>query len=178
MPPGNAIANITGFTVGQDLRRLLIIPQGQAGIDSAALGRLLEFNANPVIHELEETPVNYGGIRLVRNIYRGWDIEATFGRYQGNLTYLMAAVMGNFNLNGYETYFDLQALIFNTAQPNGIVETYTFTNCVMSQSGTGNFGETSRVEQRLRFQGQQILVNGVAPVNVATLPSGNGGSGQ
>jgi hypothetical protein len=171
MPVGNAIANITGFSVGQDLRTVLIQPNnGQAAFDISQLGRLLDFNAVPVIHELQETPVDYGGIRLVRNIYQGWDIEATLGRYQGNLTFLMAAVMGNFNLNGYETYFTIQAQVFNTAQGLPLVDTYTFTNCVMSQANTGNFAELNRVEQKLRFQGQQLLVNGVAPTNINALP--------
>jgi hypothetical protein len=160
-----AVSNITGFSVGQDLQSVLLIPVVNgltlAPIPDTALGRLLDFHATPVISELSMTPVNNGGVQLVRNVYHGWNGDLSFGRYNGFLTGLMAGVMGIFNQVGDETYFNIVATVVNTANGNS-VSSYIFNNCVISQVSTGDFGGTKEVTQKLMFRGGQMLVNGAA----------------
>lgn len=163
-----ATSNITGFSVGQDMSTVLFVPKNGGGvINSQSLGRLLSFDANPVISEQQMTPINNGGVRLVRNIYQGWSGDISFGRYNGNLSLLMGAIMGVFNQIGTETYFNIEAVVFNSTV--GTTDNYTFTNAVLSQGSIGNFGETSRVDQRLHFEAQQILINGIAPSVLPTI---------
>jgi hypothetical protein len=152
-------ANITGFSVGQDLRTLLIT--GPFGvIDSVTLGRLDEFNATPVITALTVTPVNNGGLQLLRNIYHGWDGELTFTRNNGALASLQSAVMATFNNLGQESYFSFEAVVVENITMQ--VNTYTFVNCVISGVSVGDFGGAKQVNQRLTFRAQQMLVNGNA----------------
>lgn len=164
-----AVSNITGFSVGQDLQTLLIVPQSSgAPINATSLGRLLEFNATPVISEVSMTPISDGGIQLVRNIYHGWNGDINFGRYNGNLASLMAAVMGIFNQIGLESYFSIEAVVVDSASGSQTPTTYTFTNCVISQVPVGDFAGTKDVNQKLVFRAQQMLVNGTA---ATALPS-------
>ena len=151
-----AVANITGFSVGQDLQTVIFQNETTSStINATQLGRLLEFNANPQITELSMTPVNNGGVQLTRNIYHGWDGEITFGRYNGTLANLMSGIMAVFNQQGYESYFTITAVVLNTVDSS--VDYYTFPHCVISQVGTGDFGGNKEVNQRLRFRGQQVL---------------------
>src|SRR5271163_2567612 len=112
-----AFANITGMTVGQDLRLVLFQPVGLNGIaggggfTSDAIGRLVGFGATPIISEVEGTPLDNGGILINRNIYRGWEGDMDFIRYNGNATLLMAAIMGQFNTLGNESYFNIEAVV-------------------------------------------------------------------
>jgi hypothetical protein len=159
-------ANITGMTVGQDLRLVMFTPVSivggvavpTAGFSSDQLGRLAGFNATPVISEVSGVPLDNGGVRIVRNIYQGWNGDIDFMRYNGNLSLLMASIMGIFNQLGNETYFQIDAVVYNVITQT--TDTYTFQNCVISQVDLGRFGETGRVDQRLHFEGQNILVNG------------------
>lgn len=154
-----AFANITGMTVGQDLRLVVFQPvNGGASFTDTALGRIVSLNASPAISPIARTPLTNGGIRVVRNIYQGWDVDMDFVRYNGNLSLLIASVMGIFNSLGNETYFNIDALVYN--QLTGSTDTYTWLNGVISQVNTGSFGETAAVEQRLHWEGQDILING------------------
>src|ERR1700677_1204280 len=111
-----AYANITGMTVGQDLQLVLFTPVSLAGattgggISSDTLGRLVSFNAMPVIQEISRTPVDNGGLRIIRNIYQGWNGDLDFVRYNGNLSLLMQSIMSIFNTTGNESYFNIEAV--------------------------------------------------------------------
>lgn len=162
-----ASANITGLTIGQDLRLVVFQPtSGGASFTDTALGRIVSFNATPVISPIARVPLTNGGIRVVRNIYQGWDVDMDFVRYNGHLTLLMASIMGVFNTIGNETYFNLDAVVYDVISQT--TDTYTFLNGVISQVNTGSFGETAAVEQRLHWEGQNILVNGQP---LSSLPS-------
>jgi|SRR5579872_5066724 len=173
-----AFANITGMTVGQDLRLVLFTPVGLGGASTAggftsdALGRLVSMNATPVIQEVSAVPLDNGGVRIVRNIYQGWNGDIDFVRYNGNLSLLMASIMSTFNNLGNESYFNVEAVVYNVISQT--TDTYTFLNCVLSQVNMGNFGETARVDQRLHFEGQNMLVNGQVPSGLPSLPSVGG----
>jgi len=174
-----AFANITGMTVGQDLQLVLFTPVSLAGattgggISSDALGRLVSFNAMPVIQEIARTPVDNGGLRIIRNIYQGWNGDLDFVRYNGNLSLLMASIMSIFNTTGNESYFNIEAVVYDVVSQT--TDTYTFLNCVLSQVNSGTFGELSSVDQRLHFEGQNMLVNGQVPSALPLLPLvGNG----
>lgn len=166
-------ANITGMTIGQDLRLVLFTPVGLAGAASGggftsdALGRLSSFNAVPVIQEVSGVPLDNGGIRIVRNIYQGWNGDIDFIRYNGNASLLMASIMSVFNNLGNESYFNIEAVVYNVVSQT--TDTYTFLNCVLSQVNSGNFSEISRVDQRLHFEGQNMLVNGQIPSSLPSL---------
>jgi hypothetical protein len=164
-----AFANITGMNIGQDLRLVMFQPVNGAGgsFTDTALGRIVSFNAVPVISEIARVPLTNGGVRVVRNVYQGWNGDMDFVRYNGNLSTLMASIMGIFNTLGNESYFNIDALIYN--QISQTTDTLTFLNCVLSQANTGSFGETAAVEQRLHFEGQNILFNGQ---ELSALPSG------
>jgi hypothetical protein len=170
-----AFANITGMTIGQDLRLVLFTPVGVAGattgggFTSDALGRLVSMNAMPVISEIQRVPLDNGGIRIVRNIYEGWNGDIDFVRYNGNASLLMASIMSIFNNLGNESYFNIEAVVYNVVTQTQ--DTYTFLNCVLSQVNMGNFGERASVDQRLHFEGQNILVNGQSPTGLPSLPS-------
>jgi hypothetical protein len=155
-----AIANVTGFSVGQDLQTLLIIPAVGGSINASSLGRLLEFSASPVISELTMSPIDLGGLQLNRNIYHGWNGEMNFGRYNGNLALLQATVMSIFNQTGFESYFTIEAFVYDTT--SGQSNTYTFRNAVIANVPIGDFRGTAEVTQRLAFRSQQMLVNGAA----------------
>ena len=167
-------ANITGMSVGQDLRLVLFTPVALAGVaagggfSSDALGRLIGMNAEPVIQEVSATPLDNGGLRIVRNIYQGWNGDIDFVRYNGNLSKLMGSIMSIFNNVGNESYFNIEAVVYNVVSQT--TDTYTFLNCVLSRGNLGNFGEVSRVEQRLHFEGQNMLVNGQMPTGLPVLP--------
>jgi hypothetical protein len=172
-----AFANMTGMTVGQDLQLVMFTPVALNGsvavgsFTSDSIGRLVGMNAVPRIHEVEGTPLDLGGIALDRNIYRGWEGDIDFIRYNGNLSLLMQSIMSNFNVFGNESYFNIEAVVYNVIQQTQ--DTYTFLNCVLSQGNLGNFAELSRVDQRLHFRGQNMLVNGQVPSalpNLANLP--------
>lgn len=172
-----ATGNITGFSVGQDLRTLLFIPSNGGGtINANTLGRLMEFNAMPVISELTLTPVNLGGLQLNRNIYHGWTGDISFARYNGNLALLQAAVMGIFQSTGAESYFTIVAGI--TDSTAGIPVTYSFVNSVIAQVPVGDFRGSGEVSQKLAFRCQQILINGVSPSTLGGLTGpASGGNG-
>jgi hypothetical protein len=176
-----AFANITGMTIGQDLRLVLFTPVGLAGVaagggfTSDALGRLVGMNANPVIQEVNATPIDNGGIRIVRNIYQGWNGDLEFVRYNGNASLLMASIMSIFNNLGNESYFNIEAVVYNVVSQT--TDTYTFLNCVLSQVDMGRFAEIARVEQRIHFEGQNMLINGQMPTSLPSLgnlPGSNG----
>jgi hypothetical protein len=168
-----AFANITGMTIGQDLRLVLFTPVSLAGVaagggfTSDALGRLAGFNAVPVIQEVNGVPLDNGGIRIVRNIYQGWNGDIDFIRYNGNASLLMASIMSIFNQLGNESYFNIEAVVYNVISQT--TDTYTFLNCVLSQINSGDYREISRVDQRLHFEGQNMLINGQMPVALPTL---------
>src|SRR6185437_8963787 len=168
-------ANITGMSVGQDLRLVIFTPVGLAGaaagggFTSDALGRLIGMNAEPVIQEVSAVPVDNGGVRLVRNIYQGWNGDIDFVRYNGNLSLLMGSIMSIFNNLGNESYFNIEAVVYNVISQT--TDTYTFLNCVLSRGNLGNFAEVSRVEQRLHFEGQNLLLNGQMPTGLPSLPT-------
>lgn len=170
-----AFANITGMTVGQDLRLVLFTPVGLGGVaagggfTSDALGRLVGMSASPVIQEVSAVPVDNGGNRIVRNIYTGWNGDLDFVRYNGNASLLMASIMSIFNNLGNESYFNIEAVVYNVISQT--TDTYTILNCVLSQVNIGHFGETARVEQRLHFEGQNMLINGQVPSALPSLPS-------
>ena len=176
-----AYANITGQSIGQDLRLVVFQPVSQAAtpvsasFTDTALGRLISLNAMPVIQETSSVPLTNGGIRIVRNIYQGWNGDMDFVRYNGNLSGLMAGIMGTFNSLGTETYFNIDVLVFNVI--TGSTDTYTFVNCVLSQVNIGNFGELSRVDQRLHFEGQNMLFNG-QPLSALPIIGNIPGSGS
>jgi hypothetical protein len=162
------IANITGFSVGQDLRTLLITgPFGQ--IDSTLLGRLEEFNATPVISNLTVTPVNNGGLQLLRNVYHGWDGNMTFARYNNNMLNFQSAIMAIFNLQGQESYFSIEAVVVENITL--AVNTLTFVNAVIHNVNAGDFTGAKAVNQSFAFRAQQLLING----NASTSPSLVGG---
>lgn len=156
-----SVANVTGFSVGQDLQTLLLLPQVGGSINASSLGRLLEFNAHSTASELVMTPIDLGGEQLNRNIYHGWNGDINFGRYNGNLALLQAAVMGIFQTAGIESYFTIEAVVFDSGV--GVLNTYSFINAVISQVPVGDFRGTSEVTQRLSFRSQRMLVNGVTP---------------
>lgn len=168
-----AFANITGMTVGQDLRLVLFQPVGLNGVAAAggftsdAIGRLVGLNSVPLIQEVEGTPLDNGGILLNRNIYRGWEGDIDFIRYNGNLSWLMASIMSTFNTFGNESYFNIEAVVYNVISQTQ--DTYTFLNCVLSQGNLGSFAELARVDQRLHFKGQNMLVNGQIPSSLPNL---------
>ena len=172
-------ANITGMTVGQDLRLVLFTPVSIAGATSGGgftsdqLGRLVGMNASPVISEIARVPLDNGGVRLVRNIYQGWNGDIDLVRYNGNASLLMASIMSIFNNLGNESYFNIEAAVYNVITQT--TDTYTFLNCVLSQVNMGNFGETNAVDQRLHFEGQNMLVNGQMPTGLPPLQQVGGG---
>jgi hypothetical protein len=173
-----AYANITGMTIGQDLRLVLFTPVSLAGattgggFTSDQIGRIVGMNAMPVISEIQRVPLDNGGIRIVRNIYEGWNGDIDFVRYNGNASLLMAAIMGIFNTLGNESYFNIEAVIYDVVSQT--TDTYTFLNCVLSQINMGNFGERNAVDQRLHFEGQNMLVNGQPLSALPSLPSVTG----
>lgn len=173
-----AYANITGMTIGQDLRLVLFTPVSLAGattgggFTSDQIGRIVGMNAMPVISEIQRVPLDNGGIRIVRNIYEGWNGDIDFVRYNGNASLLMAAIMGIFNTLGNESYFNIEAVIYDVVSQT--TDTYTFLNCVLSQINMGNFGERNSVDQRLHFEGQNMLVNGQPLSALPSLPSVTG----
>lgn len=175
-----AFANITGMSIGQDLRQVIFVPVSLGGttaggaFTSDALGRLVSMNATPVIQEVSAVPLDNGGVRIVRNIYQGWNGDLDFVRYNGNLSLLMGSVMSVFNNLGNESYFNVEAVVYNVISQT--TDTYTFLNCVLSQVNIGQFGETARVDQRLHFEGQNMLVNGqtiTSLPNLSNIGTGN-----
>lgn len=154
MPP---IANITGYSVGQDLRTLLITgPFGN--IDASLLGRYEEFNASPVITTDSVTPLNIGGVQLLRNIYHGWDGQVMFARNNSAMVAFQAAIMGTFNTQGQESYFGLEAVVVENITQ--VVNAYTFVNAVFHNGDFGRFAGAGKVNQALHFRAQYMLVNG------------------
>jgi hypothetical protein len=145
---------INGQNVGKDATVTIRASTGET-YAAEQLGLLTDVKVSFKNSDIETKTIVGGGRTFYEVIPHGLTLSLSFARYNGNLTNLMTSYRINW-FNGVRMYFTLQIQIRN---PDGSVNTYTFTQCKPTRGSLGDFKPDAAVIQTLDFECQDVTDN-------------------